>query len=78
MEFQSMALLYDRVIWDRQIKVNKSDMTWSWLFNMSCRSLKNILVLFEAEQSYARDTSRFYNPKVQKVSIIIEGKPNQP
>ena len=44
---------------------------------MSCMSLKGILVLFDAEQLYTQDTSRFYNPNVQKVSIIIDGKPNQ-
>ena len=26
---------------------------------------------------YMRDTSKFYNPKIQKVSVIVEGKPNQ-
>ena len=77
MEYQSMALLYDRVLWHKQIPVNKSDTTWNWLFHMPCKSLKGILVLFEAEQSYARDTSRFYNPHIQKVSVIVEGKPNQ-
>ena len=45
---------------------------------MPCKSLKGILVLFEEEEeSYARDTSKFYNPKIQKVSVIVEGKPNQ-
>ena len=29
------------------------------------------------EKSYAQDTSKFYNPKIQKVSVIVEGKPNQ-
>ena len=24
-----------------------------------------------------RDASKFYNPKIQKVSVIVEGKPNQ-
>ena len=77
MECQSMALPYDRVLRDRQIPVNKSDMTWSWSLNMTCQSLKGILVLFKAEQSYTRDTSRFYSLKVQKVSVVVEGKPNQ-
>ena len=44
---------------------------------MSCKSLKGILVLFEEEGLYTRDTSKFYNPKIQKVSVIVEGKPNQ-
>ena len=39
--------------------------------------MKGILVLFEEEKSYTRDTSKFYNPKIQKVSVTIEGKPNQ-
>ena len=76
-EYQSMALLYDRILRHRQLTVNKSDTTWNWSFNMPCKSLKGILVLFEEEKSYVRDTSKFYNPKIQKVSITIEGKPNQ-
>ena len=72
-----MALLYDRVLRHRQIIVNKSDTTWNWSFNTPCKSLKGILVLFEEERPYVRDTSKFCNPKIEKVSVIIEGKPNQ-
>ena len=39
--------------------------------------MKGILVLFEEEGSYTRDMSKFYNPKTQKVSVIVDGKPNQ-
>ena len=74
---QSMALLYDRILRHRQISVNKSDSMWNWSFNTPCKSLKGILVLFEEEESYTRDTSKFYNPKIQKVSVTVEGKPNQ-
>ena len=76
-ECQKMALLYDRILRHRQIIVNKSDTMWNWSFNMPCKSLKGILVLFEEEKSYERDTSKFYNPKIQKVSVTVEGKPNQ-
>ena len=76
-EYQHMALLYDRLLRHRKIIVNKSDTVWNWAFNTPCKSLKGILVLFEEEKSYARDTSNFYNPKIQKVSVIVEGKPNQ-
>ena len=72
-----MVLLYDRVLKHRHIKVDKSDTTWNWSFNMPCKSLKGILALFEEERPYPRDTSKFYNPKIQKVSVIVEGKPNQ-
>ena len=72
-----MALLYDRILRHRKIIVNKSDTTWNWSFNTPCKSLKGILVLFEEEKSYTRDTSKFCNPKIQKVSVTVEGKPNQ-
>ena len=42
--------------------------------------MKGILVLFEEEEEekpYTRDTSKFNNPKIQKVSVIVEGKANQ-
>ena len=76
-EYQSMALLYDRILRHRQISVNKSDAMWNWSFNTPCKSLKGILDLFEEEKPYTQDMSKFYNPKIQKVSVTIEGKPNQ-
>ena len=69
-EYQNMALLYDRVLRHRQISVNKLDTTWNWSFNMPCKSLKGILVLFEEEKPYARNTSKFYNPKIQKSLLL--------
>ena len=68
-----MALFYDRILRHRQISVNMSDTMWNWSFNMPCKSLKGILVLFEEEKSYMRDTSKY----IQKVSVTVEGKPNQ-
>ena len=75
-EYQYMALLYDRILRHRKIIVNKSDAVWNWAFNMPCKSLKGILVLFEEEQSYTRDTSKFCNPKMQNVSVIVDGQIN--
>ena len=77
-EYRSMVLYYDRVLRHRHIKVNKSDTTWNWSFNTPCKSLKGILVLFEEEQPYTQNTSKFYDPKIEKVSVIVQGKPNQP
>ena len=57
--------------------VNKSDTVWNWAFDTPCKSLKGILVLFEQEKSFARDMSKYYNPKIQNVSVIVEGKANQ-
>ena len=44
---------------------------------LPCKSLKGILVLLEEEKPYEPDTSKFYNLKIQKVSVTVEGKPNQ-
>ena len=77
LEYQSMILPYDRVLRHRQIRVNKSDTIWNWSFNTPAKSLKGILVLFENEVSFSRNTSRFNNPNIEKVTITVEGKPNQ-
>ena len=50
-EYQHMALLYDRILRQRKIIVNKKDTVWSWAFNTPCKSQKSILVLFEDEGS---------------------------
>ena len=67
----------NRILRHRKIIVNKSDTVWNWAFNTPCKSLKGMLVLFEEEKSYTRDTSTFFNPKIQNVSVIVEGKTNQ-
>ena len=76
-EYNKMVLLYDRVIQHSQIPVNKSDTKWNGAFNDTCKLLKGILVLFEEKRPYTQDTSKFYNPKIEKVSVTVEGKPNQ-
>ena len=57
--------------------MNKSDTKWNWPFNYTCKLFKGILVLLEEEKPYVRDTSKFYNPKIEKATITVEGKPNQ-
>ena len=76
-EYDEMVLLGDRVIQHSQIPVNKLYMKWNWSFNETCKSLKGILALFEEEKPYVRDTSKFCNPKIEKVTVTVEGKPNQ-
>ena len=72
-----MALSYDIILNHSQSMANKSDMTRNWSFNLRCKSLRGILVLFKEQKSSARDTSKFYNPKIQKVSVTVKGKLNQ-
>ena len=69
-EYQHMALLYDRILRHRKIIVNKSDTIRNWAFNTPCKSLKGILVLFEEEGSYTRDTSKFCNHTHEQVPLV--------
>ena len=65
-EYQSMALLYDRILRHRKIIVNKSDTVWNWTFNMPCKSLKGILVLFEEERHLLETRASTTIPKYKK------------
>ena len=60
-EIQKHLQLYDLNLGEYLVNkyVSKSDTVWNWAFNTPCKSLKGILVLFEEEQSYTRDTSKF-------------------
>jgi hypothetical protein len=74
------AILYDRILRHRRIVANKSDTLWNINLNVPMRSCKGILLLFEdvaAQAAYARDSESFYNPKVTKAELVIEGVPNQ-
>ena len=57
----------------RQISESKLDTSWSLPFNMTCRFLKGILVLFEVEKSFAQDMSSFYNPEIKFPSSLKAG-----
>ena len=60
--------------------MDKSNTLWNINLNVSARSMKGILMLFEnvaAQQSFARNTEAFYNSQITKVEVTIEGLPNQ-
>ena len=70
-----MAILYDRVLRHRKITKNKADTLWNLNLNVPARSMKGILMLFEDPDR--EDTEQYYNPKIEKVEMTIEGIPNQ-
>eukprot|EP00061_Rhincodon_typus_P018089 g47112.t1 len=73
-----LAILYNRVLRHRKIVANKSDTLWNINLNVPARSMKGILLLFEAPAvAFARNTEAFYIPKITKVELTIEGVPNQ-
>ena len=67
--------MYDRVLRYVKIIKKKSDTLWDININTSAHSMKGILMLFEDPDR--TDTESYYNPKIEKVEITIEGKPNQ-
>ena len=48
---------------------------WNIHLNTPAKNMKGILLLFRKSDSIS--SSKFYNPKIDKISITIEGVPNQ-
>ena len=79
-EYMKSSILYDRILRARIIPLNKSDTSFSVDINSPSKSLKGVLLIFTQERSatkFARDTEEFYNPKVTKVKVTMEGVPNE-
>lgn len=72
-----LPIYYDRIVRYRQFNKSKTDTLWNINMNTPARSFKGILMLFTDQTDFARKTEEFYNPFIQKVTCIVEGKPNQ-
>ena len=73
-----IAIYYDRILRHRVISAHKLDTLWNINLNVPARSMKGVLMLFkERESGFAVDTEKFYNPKITKAEVTIEGIPNQ-
>ena len=79
-EYMKSSILYDRILRARIIPLDKSDTSFSVDINSPSKSLKGVLLIFTQERSatkFARDTEEFYNPKITKVEVTVEGVPNE-
>ena len=79
-EYMKSGTLYDIILRSRIIQLNKSDTSFSVDINSPSKSLKGVLLIFTQERSatkFARDTKGFYNPKIMKVEVTVEGVPNE-
>ena len=79
-EYMKSSILYDRILRARIIQLNKSDTSFSVDINNPSKSLNGVLLIFTQERSatkFARDTEEFYNPKITKVEVTVEGVPNE-
>ena len=79
-EYMKSSILYDRILRACIIQLNKSDTSFSVDINSPSKSLKGVLLIFTQERSatkFARDTEEFYNPKITKVEVTVEGVANE-
>ena len=79
-EYMKNSILYDRILRARIIPLKRSDTSFSVDINSPSKSLKGVLLIFTQERSatkFARDTKEFYNPKIMKVEVTMEGVPNE-
>ena len=79
-EYMKSSILYDRILRARIIQLDKADTSFSIDINSPSKSLEGVLLIFTKERSatkFARDTEEFYNPKITKVEITVEGVPNE-
>ena len=75
------VVLYDKVFLHNMEALNKSDTIWNIYLKPQVRSMKGVLILFidpaDGGADYARDSEKFYNPKIKTAKVGIAGSPNQ-
>ena len=79
-EYMKSSTLYDRILRARIIPLNNSSTSFSVDINSLSKSLKGVLLIFTKERSvtkFNRDTEEFFNPKITKVKVTVEGVPNE-
>ena len=79
-EYMKSSILYDRILRAHIIPLNNSDTSFSVDINSPSKSLKGVLLIFMKERSttkFTRDTEEFFNSKITKVEVTVEGVPNE-
>ena len=79
-EYMKNSILYDRILRARIIPLNNSDTSFSVDINSPSKSLKGVLLIFTKERraiKFSRDAEDFFNPKITKSEVSVEGVPNE-
>ena len=79
-EYMKSSILYDRILRAHIIPLNNSYTSFSVDINSPSKSLKGVLLIFTKERSatkFTRNTEEFFNPKIMKVEVTVEGVPNE-
>lgn len=78
--YARLALPYERILRSKVVIMRKSDTSYNLQIDTPAKSLKGVLLLFvdpTIVKPYAGKNEVFYNPKFEKVSITVEGEPNE-
>ena len=79
-KYMKSSILYDRILRARIIPLNDSSTSFYVDINSPSKSLKGVLLIFTKERSATKftcDTEEFFNPKITKVEVTVEGVPNE-
>ena len=79
-EYMKSSILYDRILRACIIPLNNSSTSFSVDINSPSKSLKGVLFIFTKERSatkFSQDTKEFFNSKLTKVEVTVEGMPNE-
>ena len=79
-EYIKSIILHDRILRAHIIPLNNSDTSFSVDINSPTKSLKGVLLIFTKDRSatkFTHDTEEFFNPKITKVEVTVEGVLNE-
>ena len=79
-EYMKSSILYDRILRARIIPLNDSSTSFSVDINSPSESFKGVLLIFTKEKSatkFTHDTEEFFNSKITKVEVTVEGVANE-
>ena len=79
-EYMKCSILYHRILRSHIIPLNGSSTSFSIDLNSPSKSLKGVLLIFTKERratKFNQDTEEFFNPKIIKVEVTVEGVPNE-
>ena len=74
------SILYDRILRVRIIPLSNSDTNFSVDINSPSKCLEGVLLIFTKERNatkFSHDIEEFFNPKITKIEVTVEGVPNE-
>ena len=79
-EYMKSSILYDRILRFCITQLNNSNASFPVDINSPSKRLEGMLLIFMKEISatkFNRDTEEFFNSKITKVEVTVEGSPNE-